>query len=127
MKLNIAVLAGDGIGPEVIDQALKVTKVVAEKFGHELNLEHGITPRTVVRGVSDILQGVMEQTAKGRGKSRDKKRERAVAEDQARFEPNNLKATIADLEKRMRVAAADLEFEEAARLRDEIKKLEGAG
>lgn len=87
------------------------------------NQEHGITPRTVTRGVSDILQGVMEETAKGRGKKRDKKRDRAVAEDQARFEPNNLKTTIADLEKRMREAAADLEFEEAARLRDEIKKL----
>jgi excinuclease ABC subunit B len=108
-----------------MERAMEETERRREKqIAH--NLEHGITPRTVVRGVSDILQGVMEQTAKGRGKSRDKKRERAVAEDQARFEPNNLKATIADLEKRMRVAAADLEFEEAARLRDEIKKLEGA-
>ncbi|WP_430432249.1 excinuclease ABC subunit UvrB [Oceanicaulis sp.] len=108
-----------------MERAMEETERRREKqIAH--NLEHGITPRTVVRGVSDILQGVMEQTAKGRGKSRDKKRERAVAEDQARFEPNNLKATIAHLEKRMRVAAADLEFEEAARLRDEIKKLEGA-
>lgn len=43
MKLNIAVLAGDGIGPEVIDQALKVTRATSEKFGHELSFEHGIT------------------------------------------------------------------------------------
>ena len=36
MKLNIAVLAGDGIGPEIIEQALRVTKVVCKKFSHEL-------------------------------------------------------------------------------------------
>lgn len=43
MKLNIAVLPGDGIGPEIIDQALKAVKAVAGKFGHELNYEFGIT------------------------------------------------------------------------------------
>jgi excinuclease ABC subunit B len=105
-----------------MERAMQETERRREKqIAH--NLEHGITPRTVTRGVSDILQGVMEETAKGRSKKRDKKRERAVAEDQARFEPNNLKATIADLEKRMRVAAADLEFETAASLRDQIKQL----
>lgn len=37
MKLNIALLAGDGIGPEVIDQAVKVSNAVAQKFGHEIS------------------------------------------------------------------------------------------
>ncbi|MBK1854725.1 3-isopropylmalate dehydrogenase [Verrucomicrobiaceae bacterium 5K15] len=53
MKLNIAVLAGDGIGPEVIDQALKVTKAVCERFGHELNYEHGITGACAIDEVGD--------------------------------------------------------------------------
>ena len=88
------------------------------------NEAHGITPTTIVRGVSDVLEGVMEKTAKGRGRQRSQKRAGGVAEDQAKFEPNNLKAAIADLEKRMREAAANLEFEEAARLRDEVKRLE---
>ncbi|WP_019959778.1 excinuclease ABC subunit UvrB [Woodsholea maritima] len=91
------------------------------------NEAHGITPRTIVRGISDVLEGVIEKTAKGRSakaKSRNDRR-KGVAEEQASFEPNNLKAAIADLEKRMREAAANLEFEEAARLRDEIKELSG--
>ena len=37
MKLNIAVLPGDGIGPEVMDQALKVVRAISEKFGHTLH------------------------------------------------------------------------------------------
>lgn len=39
MKINIAVLPGDGIGPEVMEQALKVTKAVCRKFGHELHYQ----------------------------------------------------------------------------------------
>ena len=42
MKLNIAVLPGDGIGPEIVEQALKVTQAVCEKFGHELSYKQGI-------------------------------------------------------------------------------------
>ncbi|MFI3289376.1 MAG: 3-isopropylmalate dehydrogenase [Rikenellaceae bacterium] len=42
MKLNLAILPGDGIGPEIVDQALKATKAVCEKFGHELTFEYGI-------------------------------------------------------------------------------------
>ena len=41
-KLNIAVLPGDGIGPEIVDQALNVTKAICNKFGHEINYEYGI-------------------------------------------------------------------------------------
>ncbi|MBN1927721.1 MAG: 3-isopropylmalate dehydrogenase [Prolixibacteraceae bacterium] len=51
--LNIAVLAGDGIGPEIIEQALKVTKAVCKKFGHELNLKNGLTGATAIDQVGD--------------------------------------------------------------------------
>ena len=43
MKLNIALLAGDGIGPEVIDQAVKVCNAVALKFNHEMNWTPALT------------------------------------------------------------------------------------
>ncbi|MFC0876821.1 3-isopropylmalate dehydrogenase [Saccharicrinis sp. FJH2] len=53
MKLNIAVLPGDGIGPEIVDQALKVTKAVCAKFGHELTYEFGITGASAIDKVGE--------------------------------------------------------------------------
>lgn len=53
MKLNIAVLAGDGIGPEIIKEALKVTTAVCEKFGHEINYKHAITGACAIDEVGD--------------------------------------------------------------------------
>ena len=43
MKLNIALLAGDGIGPEVIDQAVKVSDAIATKFKHEITWKPALT------------------------------------------------------------------------------------
>jgi excinuclease ABC subunit B len=78
------------------------------------NKEKGITPATIRRGIQDILGSVYEQDH--------------VTVDaglaQAPTQGHNFKATLADFEKRMREAAANLEFEEAARLRDEIKRLQ---
>ena len=42
MKLNIAVLPGDGIGPEIVEEALRVTSAVCTKFGHELSYQHAL-------------------------------------------------------------------------------------
>jgi excinuclease ABC subunit B len=113
-----------------MERAMEETQRRREKqIAH--NEEHGITPTTIVRAVADILADLGEkpggksQQLKG-GKSR-RLPARGVAEDTAaKLEPgsgHNLKAVIASVEKQMREAAANLEFEEAARFRDELKKL----
>ncbi|MCA3367220.1 MAG: excinuclease ABC subunit UvrB [Roseomonas sp.] len=80
------------------------------------NKEHGITPQTIRRDISSALQSIYEQ---------DYVTVDALeGEETAEFVGKDLKATIAELERKMRAAAADLEFETAARLRDEIKRLE---
>jgi excinuclease ABC subunit B len=97
------------------------------------NLEHGITPQSIKSHIKDILDSVYEKDsltidprdpmAFKRGAGGDK-RGRGVGEDTAPFIGHNIKGYIADLERQMKDAAADLEFETAARLRDEIKRLQ---
>ena len=53
MKLNIAVLAGDGIGPEVIDQAVKVADAIATKFKHEINWKPALTGAAAIDAVGE--------------------------------------------------------------------------
>jgi excinuclease ABC subunit B len=79
------------------------------------NAEHGITPTTIKRQIADIVA----HTA-----SRDGVLVEIGDDERNNLVGHNLRAYIEDLEKRMRAAAADLEFEEAGRLRDEIRRLE---
>jgi 3-isopropylmalate dehydrogenase len=53
MKMNIAVLPGDGIGPEIIEQGMKVLKSVCDKFGHELSYKYGICGATAIDKVGN--------------------------------------------------------------------------
>lgn len=53
MKLNIAVLAGDGIGPEVVAQAIKVINAVGEKKGHQVTYQEAITGAAAIDAVGD--------------------------------------------------------------------------
>jgi len=53
MKLRIALLAGDGIGPEVIDQAVKVCNAVADKFSHEIDWRPSLTGAAAIDAVGD--------------------------------------------------------------------------
>ena len=92
------------------------------------NEEHGITPVTVLSGIKDVLEGFVPSDQRGSGTQLKggKTRKRGVQEETVAISGgsgHNLQAVIADLEKRMRDAAADLEFEEAAKLRDQLKKL----
>ncbi|GAD55670.1 excinuclease ABC subunit UvrB [Limimaricola cinnabarinus] len=79
------------------------------------NIEHGITPETVKKNVDDILAGLY----KG-----DVDMNRVTAKVDKPMAGANLQAVLDGLKTDMRKAAENLEFEEAARLRDEVKRLE---
>ncbi len=97
-----------------MERAMAETERRREKQ-RAFNEEHGITPQTIKRDIADIVAHSAAQD----GVTID-----TGDEEVNNLVGHNLRAYIEDLEKRMRDAAANLEFEEAGRLRDEIRRLE---
>lgn len=98
-----------------IDHAINETNRRREKQ-HTYNQIHGITPESVRKEIGDVLRTVYEN---------DHFKVNIETDSNACMAGNNLSVHIASLNDQMREAAANLEFEEAASLRDEIKRLEG--
>jgi excinuclease ABC subunit B len=111
------ILYADGVTGSM-ERAMAETSRRREKQ-EQFNTENGITPESVRKGIGDILNSVYERDhvliAAGAGEGGEFAETATIG--------HNFEAVISDLETRMRAAAADLDFEEAARLRDEIKRL----
>ncbi|WP_419195935.1 excinuclease ABC subunit UvrB [Cognatishimia activa] len=97
-----------------MERALKETNRRREKQ-IAYNEEHGITPATVKKNVEDVLAGLYQG---------DTDMSRVTATIDKPMHGANLEAHLNGLKEEMRKAAENLEFEEAARLRDEVKRLE---
>ena len=108
-----------------------MTRAVSEtnrrrKLQQAYNEEHGIDPTSVQKAVTDILadlRGADGAPVPGGGRRKRRPGERARAEQFADLPPQDLGALVQVLEEEMHQASADLRFEEAARLRDEVKEL----
>jgi len=93
----------------------------------EYNAEHGITPQSIQRAVMDVMEGARSEPGTSRGKGRGKSRRVAeAAEDYALLSPAQRNARLRELEQQMYQHARDLEFEQAALVRDRIRQLKDA-
>ena len=128
--------AARNVDGQVVMYADRVTpsmeKAISEtnrrrKLQVSYNLEHGINPQTIRKAVSDILALLHiggDDSAPVPGKDRRRQKERDKVKSELRTLPQQeLSRLVITLEQEMHEAAADLKFEYAARLRDEINEL----
>lgn len=85
----------------------------------QFNAVHGITPRGIIKPVSDMIEGVYRRNAQPAARAAEKNADYRVLSD-----PKAVSKKIKELEEAMYRHARNLEFEQAATLRDDIKKLE---
>ncbi|WCE04612.1 excinuclease ABC subunit UvrB [Pseudoxanthomonas sp. JBR18] len=116
-----AILYADRLTPSM-KAAIEETDRRRQKQ-EEYNIEHGIVPKSVARPIMDIMEGARDAAndeAPKRGKGR---RVAEPSENYGALSQSQIAAKLKELETRMYQHARDLEFEDAARLRDEIGKL----
>ncbi|MFV0276866.1 MAG: excinuclease ABC subunit UvrB [Parahaliea sp.] len=89
------------------------------------NAEHGIVPRGVTKSVQDIMEGARRMPTRGRAKGRKVAQEKLAysSDEMARLSPEALARKLKELEARMLEHAKNLEFEEAAALRDQVAEI----
>lgn len=114
-----AIMYADNVTASM-DKAIKETERRRQKQ-HDHNVTHGITPRGVQKAIKDIMEGAYSANSV-RGKLYPKVAE--VGKEYSAMNPEALKAKVKELEKEMYEHAHNLEFEEAARVRDLIKKIQ---
>jgi len=85
------------------------------------NIEHGITAASIVKGISDMSEFLQGESKTPKGRRRTERKRRVEAG--TALTPEELEKSIVELEEEMLVAAEDLRFEYAARLRDELREL----
>jgi excinuclease ABC subunit B len=96
----------------------------------DYNIEHGITPKSVVKKIADIMEGARHDAEAERTVRRTKSGALRVAEESVDYSvlaPDQLAAKLKKLEAQMYKLAQDLQFEEAARVRDELQRVKALG
>jgi excinuclease ABC subunit B len=117
-----AILYGDQITGSMRRAIDETNRRRDKQLAH--NLAHGITPRSIEKKVADVMEGAYAGAPLG-SRQYAKVAEQAIA--YAALTPQQMARRIKELEKQMYDHARNLEFEEAARVRDQIRELQGKG